>query len=172
MNGGMAPLGEDLCRMARASNGFVIELGLFSGSGSTVAFQDGLALHPDRLLVSVEWDMANLDPAYRPTVPWWHLVEGDSTKLDTLEAVRTIAGDRKPSLLFIDTHHVYGTLMAELKVWSQIATDETIWIGHDSWMMGEYNTDMMRALEEWAPSNGWRWDDYRQDSHGLWRMTR
>jgi hypothetical protein len=167
--GGTGPLADSIIAAAQASNGFVLELGIGTGEGSTAMIQEGLAEHPRPLHISVDWQDW-LPPENRPSTPWWHLVLGDSRSRDTLFKVMTLAGGRRAGLIFIDTDHNYAQMKAELELWGYLAGRETMWLGHDSHMYGVWNADMMRAVIEYAEREGWVYDDYRQDSHGLWRM--
>jgi cephalosporin hydroxylase len=174
---GVKNLMGDIAWHAYKSNGFVVELGVFAGEGSLRAIQDGLEafryrnLALETLHISVDWDPTNLSE-HRPKVSWWRFVQGDTRDDSTLAAVNAIAEGRKAGLIYIDTLHDGHQVKAELELWSQIATDETVWLGHDSWMYGVYNEDMMKAVIEWAAAHNWKYEDYRQDSHGLWRLTR
>ncbi len=149
--------------------GYVLELGSFTGEGSTKAIQDGLAYHHTPLHITVDWE-DNL-VANRPKVPWWHMVVGDTRKQETLNEVQRITVE-SPGLIFIDTLHDYAQMQAELNLWQELANDATTWLMHDTNMYGVPNVEMVKAITEFADANGWRYEDYRQDSHGLGRMRR
>ncbi len=169
--GGVGPLADSIIETVQASNGFVLELGIASGDGSTAMIQEGLENHPKPLHVSVDWDI--LAHLQRPTVPWWHLVAGDSRSAATYRAVMAIGeGMRYPGVIFIDTDHNYEQMKAELALWNNMAGRDTTWLFHDTWMYGPHNVEMCRAITEFAEANGWTYDDWRQDSHGLGRMRR
>jgi cephalosporin hydroxylase len=164
---------DDIAEAARASNGFVLELGVASGTGSTIAIQEGLADHPNPLHISVDHQDYM---AIKPEVPWWHLVMGDSRRLETvnkaLQVIPLVEGRRLPGLIFVDTDHTYKQMAAELAVWSALATDETVWLFHDTWMFGNRNDDMIRAITEFAGAKGWTFEDFRPVPHGLGRMRK
>jgi cephalosporin hydroxylase len=164
---------DDIAEAARHSNGFVLEIGVATGTGSTIAIQEGLASHPDPLHVSVDYQDRMV---VKPEVPWWHLVIGDSRSPETVNGVLWKAslpdGCRLPGLIFIDTDHDYDQMRPELATWSPLATPETVWLFHDTWMFGVRNESMIRAIEEFAKPNGWRYEDFRAVPHGLGRMTK
>jgi cephalosporin hydroxylase len=159
---------QDISDVARASNGFVLEIGPGIGTGSTVAIQEGLAGHANPLHISVdhrdymEW---------KPEVPWWHLVIGDSRSRMTLLEVASISDPRIPGLIFIDTDHNYDQMHAELPIWMPMAGDETVWLFHDTHMFGAPNDSMVRAIKAWE-CYGWVYDDWRPETHGLGRMRK
>lgn len=171
--GGVGPLAPDIIAAVRESNGFVIELGVHTGEGSLSMIQDALELHPTPLHISVDWEDL-IAREHRPVAPWWRLVIGDSRSSETLTHVQSLVGTsaRRAGLIFIDTDHNYQQMSAELALWNALADDSTIWLGHDSWMFGVWNADMMRAVTEFADQYGWTYDDLRQDSHGLWRLSK
>jgi hypothetical protein len=63
-------------------------------------------------------------------------------------------------------------MRVELALWGHMAVDETVWLFHDTHLNGTPNTDMVRAVTEYAEANGWTYDDFRNYSHGLGRMRR
>ncbi len=183
---GVGPLMGDISWMALKSNGFVLELGVFSGEGSTTAIQEGLRyyalanqesqFYKRPLHISVDWDGRNLI-ANRPDKDWWRLIEGDTRDPASLYVAQGLSDFYRPNsskagLIFIDTLHDYDQMKAELELWQGIADDETVWLMHDTWMYGVKNEGMVKAIEEFAKEYGWRYEDYRQDSHGLGRMRR
>lgn len=167
--GGTGPLADSIIAAAGTSNGFVLEIGIHTGDGSTAMIQEGLENHANPLHISVDWEEHS--QLKRPTVPWWHLVKGDSRDSGTQAQVMAIA-NRYPGMIFIDTDHNYDQMKAELALWGRIATDQTVWLFHDTWMYGPPNVEMVRAITEYAEANNWTYEDYRQDSHGLGRMRR
>lgn len=170
-NGGTGPLANDIIAAAQASNGFVLELGVHTGNGSTAMFQEALETHHSPLHISVDWEDL-ISPEHRPTVPWWHLVRGDTSDPRTAIDVIRICAPRNPGVIFIDTDHNYAQMKAELLVWGPLADDSTVWLFHDVMMYGPENVEMVRAIKEYAAANGWTYDVPRLDSHGLGRMRR
>jgi len=160
---------DDIAEAARQSNGFVLELGVAAGTGSTIAIHEGLAGHPNPLHISVDHQDYM---AVKPEVPWWHLVIGDSREFSTLVNAVLISHPRMPGLIFVDTDHVYDQMLAEVALWSRLATDETVWLFHDTHMFGVRNDEMIRAIEEFATENGWVWEDWKTEPHGLGRMRK
>lgn len=147
-------------------NSFIIELGPAKGDGSTHAFELGLKRNrnQDKLFISVDHrDYMEI----KPKVPYWHLILGDSRDFTTRELVKGFCGNRKPDLIFIDTHHTYEQMQQELKTWSKIASKKhTKWLFHDTYMMGEYN-HMTDAIKEFAQENGLIYADLKSEAHGL-----
>lgn len=144
---------------------YVLELGPAKGDGSTVAFEEGLLAggKGPKLFISVD----QLDyMLYKPTVDYWHLVLGDSREMSTVDKVEKIAKGRAPDLIFIDTHHTYEQMQKELEVWSLHGNKETLWLFHDTHMMGEYNR-MTDAIKEHAAIYGLVFTDLRPEAHGL-----
>ena len=61
----------------------------------------------------------------------------------------------------------------ELELWSNLSHSGTVWLFHDTHMWGHPNPDgMVEAIREFAEREGWRYEDYRKQQHGLGRMTR
>ena len=102
----------------------------------------------------------------KPEEKYWHLVLGDSRFKDTYHAVKTIAKTKKPDLIFIDTHHTYEHVTAELINWLPFSKHSTVWLFHDTWMMGEYN-HMTDAIKQFAKDQGFIYEDLSTESHGL-----
>lgn len=157
-----------LREFARNSS-FVLEIGVDTGDGSTLAFTEGMEQRggEDRLFVSVD-----ILPDYilhRPQVPYWHFVVGDSRAVDTLLQVSGISHGRKADLIFIDTHHTPEQISKELVVWQHMAKPSTTWLFHDTYMMGQYNV-MTDAIKEFASTHGWIYEDYSTEGHGLGMM--
>ena len=169
-DGGIQNYIDTLAECAAASNGFIVEMGIYRGTGSTVAFQRGLQNHPNPLQVSMDYDEKYL--YWRPTVPWWHYLEADDRKPETVEKVKAIAGDRTPGIIYIDTNHDYEQMTAELANWGPYAAPDTLFLFHDTWLYGGYNEPMNRAIIEWADANGWLFEDWKKERHGLGRMTK
>ena len=153
-----------------AKAGFVLEIGCGAGNGSTRAIQAGLARSPyGKLHVSVDINL--YQPCYeRPEVDWWWKVTGDSRDPRTLLKVQGIVGGLRADVIFIDTHHTYEVMKAELALWPAMANDRTIWLFHDTWMLGAYNT-MTDGIKEYAQSAGLVYEDLSVDSHGLGYMS-
>lgn len=172
-DGGIDNFIDDITAHARESNGFVLEIGVATGTGSTIAIQRGLGWHRDPLHVSVDQNEDQVKHMrYVPVVGWWSYVCGDSRSLETLEKVKSVAGGRKAGLIFIDTDHVYEQMAAELPVWAEMADEDTVWLFHDTWMFGCWNEGMCKAIVEFAQANGWEFEDYRKETHGLGRMRK
>jgi cephalosporin hydroxylase len=170
VSGGIDNFIDDLRTAARESNGFVLEIGVSTGTGSTVAFSEGLSQAgvKEKLHISVD----QLDEmVWKPREAYWHLVVGDSRSLETLERVKELAKGRKAGVIFIDTDHYYEHMQKELEVWKEMAGDETVWLFHDTHMFGFYN-HMNDAIEEFAEKNGWVWEDWKKEMHGLGRMRK
>lgn len=160
---------DDIADFAQASNGFVIEIGVWRGTGSTVAFEAGLTGHPDPLFISV--DQADYT-TYKPSAPFWHFVIGDDRLPSTAEEARKIAGDRKAGIIYIDTNHDYEQMSAELRNWSSFADDQTMWLFHDTWLFGSFNEPMVRAIREFGAVTGLCYEDLKTDKHGLGRLRK
>lgn len=151
---------------ARAS-AVVVELGTEFGIGSTAAFQRGMAANPEaRCWVSVD-RLDQILPERRPVLPYWHLVIGDSRSPDTVAEAKAHLGNDRPDLIFIDTHHTYEVMAAELAVWSPLAAPSCTWLFHDTWMLGKYNR-MTDAIREFAARNSaWYYADLSRGDNGL-----
>lgn len=149
---------------------FVLELGIGQGDGSTAALVQGLmeskAVNP--LMISVDREAEGF---VRPAAPFWCFVQGDTTDKETMIDVGELSWGRSADLIFIDTEHTPEQIWRELSLWNWLASRSTIWLFHDTWMMGEYNP-MTDAIKEYAARNGWRYDDLSKESHGLGRMMR
>lgn len=149
---------------------FILEIGPAKGDGSTKAFIEGLTEFSEntkkKLMISV--DIRDYMEE-KPTVDFWHLVIGDSREVTTLDAVLKISGKRFPDIIFIDTHHTYDQMKAELSLWKKMASPETTWLFHDTYMMGEYN-HMTDAIKEYAKENGFLYQDVFSNAHGLGMM--
>jgi glycosyltransferase involved in cell wall biosynthesis len=158
----------DIERAARLSNGFVLELGCSTGTGSTLAIQRGLKDGTNPLHISVDLEDHLV---WRPEVDWWHLVIGDSRDREILAQVMKY--HRSPGLIFIDTEHTYNQMKAELELWSAIANENTVWLFHDTNMWGKGDQyGMVQAIQEFANQYGWLYEDFRPQEHGLGRMQR
>ncbi len=166
-DGAIANFMPDITDAARESNGFVLEIGPAKGTGSTLAIQEGLVGAREPLHISVDHqDYMEI----KPDVPWWHLVMGDSRQIATYVDVARIARGRIAGLIFIDTDHNYEQMSRELPIWALAAEHgTTTWLFHDTWMHGECN-HMNDAIKEFAAANGWTYEDWRTDAHGLGRM--
>lgn len=159
----------DILREYAREASFVLELGPAKGDGSTSAFAEGLELSRSRNKLFISVDIQDYMEV-KPQLPYWKLVIGDSREESTLKKVRTssnLARARYADIIFIDTHHTYEQMQRELQVWHKIAGPETIWLFHDTYMMGEYN-HMTDAIKEFAESSkDWKYADIRNDAHGL-----
>jgi cephalosporin hydroxylase len=152
---------------------YILEMGVGEMDGSTVAFTKGLERRggADRMYISIDNDGGHAPEANYPQVPYWVFLVGDSRDPLTRSAIQRWAEDRKPDLIFIDTHHVYEHMEQELKVWGSYAHDKTLWLFHDTYMFGPRN-HMVDAIQEWADANGWEYFDIRTDQHGLGGMRK
>jgi cephalosporin hydroxylase len=169
-DGGIGNFMPHLTEAARLSNGFVLEIGAGVGDGSIAAFANGLEQRggDDRLHISVDIKDRLRD---KPEVPYWYYIIGDSREPETAEMVKTVAGGRIPGVLFIDTDHYYEHMARELEVWKVLAGEETVWLFHDTWIWGIYN-HMTEAIKEFAVKEGWVYDDWSTEIHGLGRMRK
>lgn len=171
MDGGIANFIDDIADTCRQSNGYVIEVGVATGTGSTVAIQRGLAEHATPLHISVDQRDCM---TWKPNVPWWKFVIGDSRSMGTMNQVELLADMSRrhnPGVIYIDTDHDYGQMKAELEVWGWLARSTTVFLFHDTWMFGTENGEMIRAIKEWAAAHsGWVYEDWRTEPHGLGRM--
>lgn len=169
VSGTISDLMPDIEENARRSNGFVLELGVQYGDGSTVAIHRGLLSQTDPLHISVDIDDRMI---WWPPVPWWRIIVGDDLLQETFDRVVNLCGSRQPGLIFIDTIHSYAHMQAELKLWSPLAAADTVWLFHDTWTC----RGMTQAIQEFAASNGWAYEDYRRDTGvyqcGLGRMVK
>ena len=173
LSGTIADVMPDIQAYAHQSNGFVLELGVQYGDGSTVAIQRGLAGHPNPLHISVDIEDRMV---WKPQVEWWHNIVADDTDQRTMWSVLALVteryGERRPGLIFIDTIHSYEHMQQELALWSYVATDSTVWLFHDTWSC----KGMTAAIREFAQANGWTYDDFRCETAtsqcGLGRMRK
>jgi len=154
-----------------SKSSFVLELGCDTGNGSTRAIARGLlrSSADDKLHIGVDLNNIALVPDLGDNMiePWWHYVVGDTRDERTLEKVKAIAGDRKADLIFIDTDHTYDCMKAELSLWENLAKDTTIWLFHDTWMLGAYN-HMTDAIIQFSESNPqWKYVDLSRENNGL-----
>ena len=147
---------------------YVLELGPGKGNGSTLAFHRGLSKLSNPLHISVDHQDYM---EWKPDVPWWHFVLGDSRAAATLDKVRAIT-TAHPDLIFIDTNHYYEHMREELKVWVELAGPNTLWLFHDTYMYGKRNHMIDAILEFTQARPEWVYDDFRTEEHGLGRMRR
>jgi hypothetical protein len=172
---GLLPLLYELARRAT----HVLEIGCGNLNGSSQAFLQGLAeyrSHPlhDPRFVSVDLhDPAGfpLDGSWYAGYPalarcgFWDYVRGDSREPETVRQAQRSLG-AKPDVVYIDTEHTYEQMAAELDLWMPlVGTPGTLWLFHDTWMSGEYNT-MTDAIKERCPDTH-AYADLRVDSNGL-----
>lgn len=143
----------------------IVELGVYRGEGSTAALSYGLSLSPfeDKLMISIDLEDRIM---IRPSYSYWKSLLGDSREMTTLEKAKELIGNRKVDIIYIDTTHSYKQLLQELRVWDNLATDETIFIFHDVWMEGRYN-DMTRAIMELAVWKDWVFEYVTKESCGM-----
>ena len=156
--------------------GFILELGVGHGNGSTRAFARGLERSPwlDKLHIGVDLQPGLPFPEVEfepPAYPFWHLVLGRTEDPDTALKVKAICGERKADILFIDTDHTNLQMTKELKVWPALADDHTIWLFHDTWMFNVYNL-MTDAIKEYAAAHHLTFFDLTQECHGMGMMKK
>lgn len=155
----------------------LIELGVGLGHGSARAFTRGMKRNPaeNKIYISVDFNHDNPEPAMAPDVECWHMVYGRTEDPAIVEAVRHLMeanGTTVASLIYVDTHHDYRQMKAELAIWSVLAGPHTEWWFHDTFMFGTPNTEMVRAIEEFCAANpNWKYEEVTQECHGLGRMT-
>lgn len=153
--------------------GVIVEIGCGHGNGSTRAFRAGQqSLLHDPLLISVDIDPNK--PDVRPAGNW-HKVTGDSrdpwVRAKTREILFRMHEEFPfPDLIYIDTDHTYEQLMAELCLWEEIAAPHTVWLFHDTFMFGCYNT-MTDAIKDFCASHPqWEYVEITKESHGMGMM--
>lgn len=142
----------------------VLELGCFNGAGSTRAFLDGV--------VSITGKVISVDlnkPEVPPKDDRWVFIKGDTTNPATLVLVKSELGYKTPDVIFIDTIHTYDQMRKELELFGELSRDKCIWLFHDTWMHGKYNT-MTDAIKEYAEKNNLEYEDVTKESHGLGMM--
>ncbi len=162
------PLFESLSSTAS----IVIELGCGHGNGSTRAFARGLQKSPapreDKLLLSVDYDITR--PDERPEAPFWCVIHGPSESRDTVQLAQFYLHRRWPDIIYVDTDHTYEQLSMELRTWSPVAGPDTLWLFHDTWMFGRYNS-MVKAIEEWVELHPeLEYTELTRECHGLGMM--
>lgn len=149
---------------------FIIELGLETGEGSTLAFAEGFSINKDGIgWVGVDIDTSQL--RIKPDIiePRFSLVQGDTTKRETVEVVQEFMHKQMTGmadLIFIDTHHTEEQMSKELEIWPDLSSRDTTWVFHDTWMEGHYNT-MTDVIKEFARERGLRYLDYSRENNGL-----
>ena len=149
----------------------IIELGCGHGNGSTRALSCGLSAseHKGKAMISVDIDP--MRPQIRPALDYWYKVTGSSTSPNTLENVRFILGQRPADLIFIDTVHTKEMLAQELALWSALEHLGTIWLFHDTWMFGQYNS-MVEAIQEFCADGKHEYVELTKECHGMWLMRK
>lgn len=164
------PLFEELAAKATV----LIELGTGPGNGSMRAFTRGMKRNPnpDKLYISVDFNRDNPEADMAPDIECWHMVYGKTEDPGTVVAVSRILGSTCPDILYLDTHHTYNQMKAELAVWSPLAGPNTVWWFHDVAMYGVPNTEMVRAILEFCEENpNWKYELVTTECHGLGKMT-
>lgn len=151
---------------------FILEIGCAFGDGSMQAFSEVLSKSKkkDKLYISVDLE-DNLLEDMVPEFPYWHLVLGDSREESTKKNVKKICGDRKADIIFIDTEHNYEIMEKELPNWEELSHESTIWLFHDTWMMGSYNR-MTDAIKSFAAKHNWVYIDISKENNGLGAMVK
>ena len=154
-----------------AHSGVVLEIGCGHGNGSTRAFTRGLRRSAHRL----HHVIVDIDPERPEEMPLNDLyavtkVTGDSRDPRVANTAARALADFYPDIIFIDTVHTYEQLAAELEVWRPLACKDTLWVFHDTWMFGSYNT-MTNAIKEFCERYPeWHFIDHTRQSHGLGLM--
>ncbi len=146
--------------------GIIVEIGVGHGNGSTRAFARGLtrSRKPDRLHILVDIDPER--PQEKPQYyDYWKVVTGASEDIKTRIAVEDILDHRYPDIIFIDTVHTYEQMKPEMEIWMRIASPQTLWLYHDTWIWGVYNR-MTDAVKESAV-DGWEYLDQSKLAHGM-----
>lgn len=165
------PLFEELASRATV----LIELGTGPGNGSMRAFTRGMKRNPnpDKIYISVDFNRDNPESDMAPDLPYWHMVYGRTEDPVTARAARLLmAPEGYADIVYIDTHHDYPQMKAELGVWSPLAGPNTVWWFHDVAMYGVPNTEMVRAILEFCEENpNWKYELAITECHGLGRMT-
>jgi len=148
-----------------ANKKVILEIAPDFGNGSTKAILKGVS--PDAVWVSVDIT-DHINSECRPQIPNWKIVEGDSRHLATMNKVKELLGEKKADFIFIDTIHEKAFLAEELKVWYELTDDSTLWLFHDTWMLGNYNT-MTDAIKEFAEQYKFQWNyiDLSEECNGL-----
>lgn len=153
----------------------VVEIGCGHGNGSTRAFARGLIHSPRTPKVFLSVDIDPERPQRRPIIGYWQKITAPSELVSTADAAACVLNRQAIDILFIDTEHTYEQLKAEIKVWSPLASKQTIWVFHDTWM---FRTDdfegynpMTDAVKEFCAENpDWEFVDYSKRSFGLGLM--
>jgi len=148
----------------------VLEIGVENGTGTTQAIRSAFEANEmpgERLWVSVDI-VCKIPEWISPRFPWWHFVVGDSREQSTANDVRSVMRSVAAfDLILIDTIHTFDFMERELQVWNQLSAPNTVWLFHDTWMLGRYNpmTDAIKAFAE--KSDRWAYRDLSKESHGL-----
>ncbi len=151
---------------------FVLEIGVGWGNGSTRAFTRGLkrSVLPEKLHIGVDLNPGLPNPELgfeAPDTDYWHMFLGLSESKETMVRVWNYCGGRKADIIFIDTDHRKAQLEIELRVWDIFANEKTLWIFHDTWMMGRYNP-MVEAIQEYCVKHPeWEFEEFSRESNGL-----
>ena len=151
--------------------GIILEIGVGHGNGSTRAFARGMerSQHKVKMQIGVDFDPER--PQLKPE-KYWYEVHGPSEDPETAAKVeKQILEGRKADIIFIDTDHTYEQMEKELPIWAQFSKSETLWIFHDTWMWDVYN-HMTDAIKKFAGREGWVFNDYSREAHGLGLMYR
>lgn len=164
------PLFEELASQAT----ILIELGTGPGNGSMRAFTRGMKRNPnpDKIYISVDFNRDNPESDMAPDLTYWHMVYGRTEEAKTARDAHSLIAGRHPDIVYIDTHHDYPQMKAELAVWSPLAGPNTVWWFHDIAMYGVPNVEMVRAILEFCEANSnWRYELITEECHGLGKMT-
>lgn len=142
----------------------ILEIAPDTGNGSTRAIANGIS--SEAIWISVDIT-DHIMEELRPTFSNWHMVVGDSREATTANKVKEILGNRKADFIFIDTIHDKGFLAKELGVWAELATPDTLWAFHDTWISGQYNpmTDAAKEFAQQFPQ--WEYRDLSTECNGF-----
>jgi len=147
-----------------ANKKVILEIAPDFGNGSTKAILKGIS--PDAVWISVDIT-DHINSECRPQILNWKMVEGDSRLHSTVSKVKELILDFPADFIFIDTIHEKDFLAQELEVWCEVADEDTLWLFHDTWMLGNYNT-MTDAIKEFAEKNPqWKYIDLSEECNGL-----
>jgi predicted O-methyltransferase YrrM len=139
----------------------VVELGT-RGGVSTVAFLLALSRVGAGHLYSCDVDAcgsARTKAESLGLAPFWTFRQGDD--LDWPDCPTPI------DVLFVDTSHTYEQTIAELRAFAPRLAPDGVILLHDT----ESFPAVRRAIQEFAPANGWQ-ADYLKASNGLGILTR
>lgn len=148
--------------------GIIVEIGVGHGNGSTRAFARGLARSTKEPKMHIGVDPDPDRPQERPEL--FHQVVGKAEDPDTAKRVNRVMLADDADIIFIDTIHTHEQMSMELPIWSQLASEKTLWLFHDTNMFQIFN-HMTVAIIDWAAANpGWEFFEESTLAHGLGLM--